>query len=493
MASSQNTAAPSAPNQAPKNSLDRFFKITERGSTIGTEIRGGLATFFAMAYIVVLNPLILGLGADSTGGVLGVERVAAATALIAGILTIIMGLWARQPFAMAAGLGVNALLASTIATTPNLTWPQIMGLVVWAGIVMGILVLTGFRRAVFDAVPESLKTAIVVGIGLFISLIGLVNAGVVRRMPDAAGTTVPVSFGAGGHLQGWPIFIFLFGLFLTIALFIRNVRGAILIGVIASTILAVIIEKVSPSGSSMDSPTGWSLMIPAIPTQWVGSPDLSLLGAVDMTGAFSGSALGGLGATMLMFAILLAVFFDVMGTSQGLATEAGTIDENGRIENIDKVLLIDAAGSIAGGGSSSSAHQIFVESATGIGEGARTGLANVVTGVLFLLAVFISPLVNIVPFEAVAPALVVVGFLMVRQAIHIDWTDWGLGIPAFLTIIMMPFTYSIADGIGAGFVTFTFIRLIQGRGKEVHPIMYLVSLAFLIFFGMGVIEGWMHG
>ncbi|QRZ61678.1 NCS2 family permease [Rothia sp. ZJ932] len=492
--SSENTAAhASASAPQPKNGLDRYFKITERGSTLATEFRGGLATFFAMAYIVVLNPLILGLGPDTAGNTLGVERVAAATALIAGILTIIMGLWAKQPFAMAAGLGVNALLASTIATTPNLTWPQIMGLVVWAGIVMAILVLTGFRRAVFQAVPESLKTAIVVGIGLFIALIGLVNAGIVRRMPDAAGTTVPVSFGAGGHLQGWPIFVFLFGLFLTIALFIRNVRGAILIGVVTSTVLAIILEKVSPSGSSLDSATGWSLMIPAIPTQWVGTPDLSLIGAVDMTGAFAGSALGALGATMLMFAILLAVFFDVMGTSVGLASEAGTIDTDGKIENIDRVLLIDAAGSIAGGGSSSSAHQIFVESATGIGEGARTGFANIVTGVLFLLAVFISPLVNIVPFEAVAPALVVVGFLMVRQAIHIDWADWGLGIPAFLTIIMMPFTYSIADGIGAGFVAYTFIRVIQGRGKDVHPIMYVVSLAFLIFFGMGVIEGWMHG
>lgn len=484
--SSENTAAHTTAQ--PKNGLDRFFHITERGSTMATEIRGGFATFFAMSYIVVLNPLILGLGPDATGTNLGTERVAAATALIAGILTIIMGVWAKQPFAMAAGLGVNALLASTIATTPNITWPQIMGLVVWAGIVMAVLVLSGFREAVFNAVPESLKTAIVVGIGLFIALIGLVNAGVVRRMPDAAGTTVPVSFGAGGHLMGWPIFVFLFGLFLTIALFIRNVRGAILISIVASTVLSIILETVWPSGSSMDSPTGWSLMVPGIPTQWLGLPDLSLIGSADMFGAFS--SMGGLGASMLVFAILLAVFFDVMGTSVGLATEAGTI-KDGKIENINRVLLIDAAGSIAGGGSSSSSHQIFVESATGIGEGARTGFANVITGVLFLLAVFISPLVNVVPFEAVAPALVVVGFLMVRQAINIDWTDWGLGIPAFLTIIMMPFTYSIADGIGAGFISYTFIRVVQGRGKEVHPIMYVVSAAFLMFFGMGVIEGWM--
>lgn len=487
--SSENTAAQ---KPATTSTIDRFFKITERGSNLATELRGGLATFFAMAYIVVLNPLILGLAPDGAGNVLGVERVAAATALIGGILTILIGLWAKQPFAMAAGLGVNALLASTIATTPNLTWPQIMGLVVWAGIVMAILVLTGFRRAVFDAVPESLKTAMVVGIGLFIALIGLVNAGVVRRMPDAAGTTVPVSFGVGGHLSGWPILVFLVGLFLTIALFIRKVRGAILIGVIVSTLLAIILEKVAPSGSSLDSPTGWSLMVPDIPSQWVGHPDLSLLGSVDMLGAFSPSSLGSLGATMLMFTILLAFFFDVMGTSMGLASEAGTIDEEGNIENIDRILLMDAAGSILGGGSSTSAHQIFVESATGIGEGARTGLANIVTGTLLILAVFISPLVSIVPFEAVAPALVVVGFLMVRQAVHIDWNDWSLGIPAFLTIVMMPFTYSIADGIGAGLITFTFIRLVQGRAKDVHPIMYIISLAFLVFFGMGVIEGWMH-
>ena len=493
--SSEKTAAPSAhigathgsnTAPAPKNGLDRFFKITERGSTVGSEIRGGLATFFAMSYIVVLNPLILGLGEDSTGATLGPQRVAAVTALVAGVLTILMGVWARQPFAMAAGLGVNALLASTIATTENLTWAQIMGLVVWAGVIMLVLVLTGFRTAVFNAVPPSLKTAIVVGIGMFIALIGFVNAGVVRRMPDAAGTTVPVSFGVHGSLMGWPIVVFLFGLFLTIALFIRNVRGAILISVIASTVLSIILETVAPSGSSVDSPTGWSLMVPGIPTQWLGTPDLSLIGKADLFGAFT--SLGGMAAALLVFAILLAVFFDAMGTSVGLAAENGTLREDGQIEGINRVLLVDALGSVAGGGASSSAHQIFVESATGIGEGARTGLANVVTGVMFLIAVFVSPLVNVVPFEAVAPALVVVGFLMVRQAVNIDWNDWGLGIPAFLTIVMMPFTYSIADGIGAGFISYVLIRLVQGRAKEIHPLMYAVSVAFVLYFGMGFIE-----
>lgn len=480
---SENTAAPQR-----ITALDRYFHISARGSSIGAEIRGGLAAFFAMSYIVVLNPLIIGTGQDASGTVLGVPQVAAVTALIAGVMTIIMGVVAKQPFAMAAGLGVNALLASTIATTPNLTWADIMGLVVWAGVIMTILVLTGFRTAVFNAVPESLKTAIVVGIGFFIAFIGLVDAGIIRRMPDAAGTTVPVSFGVGGHLLGWPTLVFLFGLFLTIALFIRNVPGAILIGVVASTILAIALEAIFHIGGSKTNLTGWSLNVPAFTGESSALPDFSLIGSANLFGAFG--HVGAMGASLLVFAILLSVFFDAMGVSVGLASEAGTIDKDGNIEHIDRVLLVDAIGSVAGGGASGSANQILVESATGIGAGARTGFANVITGALFIAAIFLSPLVTIVPFEAVAPALVVVGFLMIRQAVHIDWADWGLGIPAFLTIIFMPLSYSIANGIGAGFVAYTFIRLVQGRGKEVHWLMYLVSAAFVVFFGMGIINGW---
>ena len=474
---------------APTSALDRYFKISERGSSIAAEFRGGLAAFFAMSYIVVLNPLVIGLGKDASERTLGIAPAAAVTALVAGVMTILMGVIAKQPFAMAAGLGVNALLASTIATTPNLTWADIMGLVVLAGLIMTVLVLTGFRTAVFEAVPESLKTAIVVGIGFFISFIGLVDSGIIRRMPDAAGTTVPVSLGAGGHLLGWPTLVFLFGLFLTIALFIRNVKGAILYGVLASTALSIILEKVVPSGSSLESPTGWSLNVPVWDSNTSKLPDFSLFGSADLFAAFG--TLGGMAAVLLIFTILISAFFDAMGTSVGLATEAGTI-KDGQIENVDKVLLVDALGSVAGGGTSSSASQIFVESATGIGAGARTGFANVVTGALFLVAIFLSPLVTIVPFEAVAPAMVFVGFLMIRQAVNIDWNDWGLGIPAFMTIIFMPLAYSIADGIGAGFLSYVFIRLVQGRGKEVHWLMYVVSAVFLIFFANGLITGWMH-
>jgi AGZA family xanthine/uracil permease-like MFS transporter len=364
-----------------------------------------------------------------------------------------------------------------------------MGLVVWAGLIMFVLVLTGFRTAVFNAVPASLKTAIVVGIGLFIALIGFVNAGFVRRIPDAAGTTVPVQLGDGGTLLGWPMLTFVVGLLLTVALIVRNVRGAILIAVVATTILAHVLEAVVPSGSSVDAPTGWSLVVPAAPTSFVALPDLSLVGSAAPLEAFR--SLGALAAALLIFTILLSIFFDAMGTMVGLSQQAGLVGRNGQIQNVDKILLVDAAGAIAGGAGSVSSNQIFVESSTGIADGARTGLANVVTGVLFLLAMFITPLVNVVPFEAVAPAMVVVGFLMAKQVVRIEWDDWGLSVPSFLTFAVMPFTYSIADGIGAGFVSYVFIRLVQGRGKEVHPLMYVVAAAFVVFFGKGVVEGWM--
>ena len=463
--------------------LDRYFEITKRGSTISTEVRGGLATFFAMSYIVVLNPLILG-GEDSMGNTMPGPAIAAGTALVAGVLTLIMGIWAKHPFAIATGLGVNAFVAVTVASNDGLTWPDVMGLVVIAGLAMVILVLTGFRTAVFRAVPASLKTAIVVGIGLFVTLVGLVNAGFVRRNLDAAGTTVPLGLGNGGELLGWPTLVFVFGLLLTIVLMARKVRGAILIGIVASTVLAVLIEWLaSPGSQGAGVATGWSLVTPSTP-EW-GAPDLSLIGDVSLIGSFQ--TLGGIAASLLVFVILLSIFFDAMGTMVGLAAGAGSIDKDGNIPNVERVLLVDAAGAVAGGGAGVSSNQIFVESGAGIGEGARTGLASVVTGLLFLVAMFLTPLIYLVPFEAVAPALVVVGYLMVSQVGKIDWTDIGLALPSFLTFALMPFTYSIANGLGAGFISYTVIRLFQGRGREIHPLMYVVAAAFVLYFGVGPI------
>jgi AGZA family xanthine/uracil permease-like MFS transporter len=311
------------------SALDRNFKVTDRGSNLSREIRGGFATFFAMSYIVVLNPLILS-GADSSGTTLGFTAVAAVTALVAGVLTILMGAWGRHPFALATGLGVNAFVAVTVATNPGLSWPDMMGLVVLSGVTMLILVLTGFRTAVFKAVPEGLKTAIVVGIGLFIALIGLVNVGFVRRVPDAAGTTVPVGLGFDGKLLGWPTAVFVFGLVLTIALVVRKVKGAILIGIITSTFISVILELTLRIGPSVQkdkpfNPQGWSLVAPQF-TGWA-APDLSLIGKASPFGAFG--HLGFVAATLLAFVILLSIFFDAMGTMVGLANEAGTVDKHG--------------------------------------------------------------------------------------------------------------------------------------------------------------------
>ena len=472
----------------PKNKLDKFFKITRRGSTLGAEIRGGIATFLAMSYIIVLNPLVLS-GPDAAGNTLGISAVAASTALMGAVITFLMGLWANHPFGLAAGLGVNALLAITIATTPDLTWPEAMGLVVIAGLVMVVLVLTGFREAVFRAVPDSIKTGIVVGIGLFITLIGLVNAGFVRRLPDSADTTVPVGLGINGELSGWPILVFVVGFFLTAILVARNVPGAILIGIVGATIVANVLEAVFNIGPSVDdagnvNPEGWSLVAPSMP-EW-SVPDLSLLGNFSF-GAFT--SIGSIAASLLVFVILLSVFFDAMGTSVGLAREAGNVDQQtGAIPNLNRVLLVDAIGVSAGGAGSASSTQIFVESGTGIGEGARTGFASIVTGILFLAAMFLTPLIYLVPFEAVAPALVVVGFMMVSQVGQIDWTDMGAALPAFLTFALMPFTYSIANGIGAGMIAYALIRAGQGRAREVHPLLWVVAASFVLYFGMGVFQ-----
>jgi AGZA family xanthine/uracil permease-like MFS transporter len=283
--------------------------------------------------------------------------------------------------------------------------------------------------------------------------------------------------------------VFVVGLVLTIALMVRKVRGALLIGIIAATILANIVELVFHVGPSVapgqtPNPAGWSLVVPGLGN--IAPVDLSLFGQANPLGAFA--HLGTLGALLMAFVILLSIFFDAMGTMVGLAREAGTMDENGQIPNVDRVLLVDAFGAIAGGGTSISSNQIFVESGAGIGEGARTGLASVVTGALLLVAMFLTPLINLVPFEAVAPALVIVGFLMFQQVARIDWHDLGIAIPAFLTIGLMPFTYSIANGLGAGFISYVLVRLFQGRAKEIHPLMWAVAAAFLIFFGIGPVE-----
>ncbi len=478
--------------------LDSYFKITERGSTLGREIRGGFVTFFTMAYIVALNPLILGFIKDGDGKYLGggdapnLAAVAAMTALIAGILTILMGVVGNYPLALATGLGLNTFVAVGIAT--QMSWADAMGLVVLEGLIITVLVLTGFRTAVFRAVPAQLKIAISVGIGLFIALIGLVDAGFVRR--NISPGPVPVTLGDGGTLVGWPVIIFLVGLFLMIALMVKKVKGAILIGIAFATVAAIVIESALKIGPSFNggttpptiNPKGWALNVPAVPSDIIGTPDLSLFGQFNLFGSFG--RVSAITAILLVFTLLLTDFFDTVGTITAIGYESGLIDKNGDIPNNDRILLVDSLAAVAGGAGGISSNTSYIESAAGVAEGARTGLASIVTGLLFLLTTFLSPLVAVIPHEAAAPALVIVGFLMMVQIKKIDWDDYGIGIPAFLTIILMPFTYNIAVGIGAGFISHVLIRLVQGRRKDIHPLLLVVSGLFIIYFLSSPINTW---
>ncbi len=475
--------------------LDSYFKITERGSTVGREIRGGVVTFFTMAYIVALNPLIIGLAKDGDGKYLGggdapnLAAVAAMTALMAGVLTILMGVVGNYPMALATGLGLNTFVAVGIAS--QMSWADAMGLVVIEGIIITILVLTGFRTAVFKAVPAQLKIAISVGIGLFIALIGLVDAGFVRR--TGAGP-VPVTLGDNGTLVGWPIVVFAFGLLLMIALMVKKVKGALLIGIAVATVFAILVESAFKIGPLFDgatgkvNPKGWNLNVPTVPSDVIGTPDFSLFGQFNLLGSFDRIPI--VAVILLIFTLLLSDFFDTVGTVTAIGHEGGLIDKDGNIPNNDRILLVDSLAAVGGGVGSISSNTSYIESAAGVGEGARTGLASIVTGALFLLTTFLSPLVAVIPYEAATPALIIVGFLMMTQIKNIDWNDYGIAIPSFLAIILMPFTYNISVGIGAAFVSYVVIRLLQGRRSEIHPLMLLVSGLFMIYFLSSPINIW---
>lgn len=480
-------ATATAPATTPPTTggLDRFFAISARGSTVGREVRGGFTTYFTMVYIVVLNPLIIGTVKDADGRFLGggeapdLPLIAAGTALVAGVMTILMGLVANYPVALATGLGINAFVAFSVAS--QLGWREAMGLVVLEGVVILALVATGFRTAVFRAVPPALRSAITVGIGLFIALIGLVDAGIVRR---ATGT--PVQLGVNGNLDGWPTVVFVVGLLLIAVLYARRVPGAILIGIVAATLLAVLVQAVFDVGSSTDAagqvvkPTGWSLNVPSLSGGPFATPDFGLIGQFDPFGAFA--RIGVLATLVLVFTLVLSDFFDTMGTVVGIGAEAGLLDDRGNPPRTGRILAVDGVAAVAGGVGAVSSNTAYVESAAGVGEGARTGLASVVTGVLFLLTTLLAPLAAVVPYEAAAPALVLVGFLMLSQIRGVDWSDVAVGVPVFLTAVLVPFTYSITNGIGAGFVSYVVLMAATGRARRVHPLLWVVAGVFVVYF-----------
>ena len=442
-----------------------YFKFGERGTTFGTEIRGGVTTFLVMAYIIFLNGNII-------AGPLGLNpvAVAAGTALIAGIMTIAMGLVGNYPFALAAGLGINAIVAFTL-TAKGLDGAGAMGVIVLEGVAITVLVVIGFREAIMNAVPVALKRAIGVGIGLFILFIGFANGGLIQSgcAPDSStlgfcdGTLVTFSFPT---TMGQ--FVFIIGLVITFALYALKVRAALIISIITTTIIAII------AGVQTVDLTKLVIIPNADSFSTLG------LGLQDPFQVFT--KLGFVTAVLTIFAIMLSDFFDTMGTVTGIASEAGLARPDGTVPGVGRVLLIDSLAAVAGGAGGVSSNTTYIESAAGVAEGARTGFASVITGILFLLAIFLSPIAGLVPSQATAPALVLVGYLMFTIVKDIPVANLEDGLPALLTIILMPLTYDITVGIGAGFISWVLLKIVLRKWGEVHPLMWVVTIGFLIYF-----------
>jgi AGZA family xanthine/uracil permease-like MFS transporter len=441
------------------DAIASYFKFRERGTDLATEARAGLTTFMVMAYIIFLNGNIIAkpLGLDPIA-------VAAGTALVAGIVTLAMGIYGNYPFALAAGLGINAIVAFTL-TAKGLDAKGAMGVIVLEGVAITVLVIVGLREAIMNAVPIALKRSIGVGIGLFILFIGFVNGGIIVT-PQGGVPIVGLSFPTtAGQV------VFLIGLAITIILFVLKIRAALIISILATTIIALIVGVAS------------------IPDPLVRAPSFSTLG-LGLEDPFQAFAkLGVLTALLTIFAIMLSDFFDTMGTVTGIAAEAGLARPDGSVPGIGRVLVVDSLAAVAGGAAGVSSNTTYIESAAGVADGGRTGFASVVTGILFLLAIVLSPIAGVIPSQATAPALVLVGYLMFTLVKDIPVADVEDGLPALLTIILMPLTYDITVGIGAGFISWVLIKVVRGKFDQIHWLMWVVSISFVIYFAQDWING----
>ncbi len=450
--------------------LDRFFGLTERGTNVRTEVLAGATTFMTMAYIVFVNPAILGKVTDSAGTQLAFPALLTSTALVAAVMTLAMGLFANLPLALAAGMGLNSVVAFQLVAGMKLTWPQAMGVIVAEGLVIAALVATGLRQAIVRAVPVSMKKAIGIGIGLFLAIIGFVDAGFVSRN---AADPVPVTLGTAGHLRGFPVLLFVLTLLFTGWLVLRNVKGALLIGIVSSTVLAVAVKALLGDAAGFKP---WEVVLPASP---VALPDFSQLGRFDF-GFFP--VLGAAAAALTVFSLMLSDFFDTVGTVVAVGQEAKYVDAEGNYPRPGTVLMIDSLAAVAGGAAGASSATTYIESASGAAAGGRTGLTSVVTALLFAACLFISPLAGLVPPQATGAVLVLVGFFMMRDVGSLPWDDATEAIPAFLVLTVMPFTYSITNGIGAGFIAYVVLKALSGRGREVRPLMIGAAAAFVLYF-----------
>lgn len=443
------------------DAIARYFKFAERGTNLATEARAGLTTFLVMAYIIFLNPIILMGGFEKAGdAAFTAVALSAGTALIAGIMTIAMGVAGNYPLALAAGLGINGIVAYSL-TGQGLSPAGAMGVILLEGIVVTLLVVVGFREAVMNAVPLALKKAIGAGIGLFILFIGFANGGFV-----VASQATPVTFHLPTEARD---FVFWIGLILTLGLWVLRIKAALVISILVTTIVALVLGVTKVDLGSL-----------------VMTPSFTTLGRVDPFEVFT--KLNIVAAVLVVFSIMLTDFFDTMGTVTGVASEAGLAKEDGTVPNVGPVLLVDSAAAVVGGLAGVSSNTTYIESAAGVAEGGRTGFTSVVTGVLFLVAIVLAPIAGIIPGVATAPALILVGYLMFTQVKGIDVTDAEDGIPALLTMILMPLTYDITVGIGAGFISWVVIKVFKGKVAAIHPLMWVVTAGFLVFFAKDAIE-----
>lgn len=434
--------------QAKQGFLDRFFKLSEKNTTVKTELLAGLTTFIALAYIIFVNPNIL----SETG--IPKEAAIASTIWIAALSTMVMGVFANYPVALAPGMGLNAFFAYYVCGTLGLHWTVALGAVFFSGVLFLILTISHIRQAIINAVPQNLRVAIGVGIGLFIAFIGLKGTGLI--IPDKA------TFIGLGHVTNPTTLLSLFGLVLTGALMARNIQGSILIGIVATTVLSMVLGY-SPVPHTLSDVISTSL------------PHMGeTFGQLDIAGAWN------YGIVSIIFTFTVVELFDNMGTLIGLTSKAKLIKPNGEIENLDRALTTDAVGTICSSIFGTSTVTSYIESAAGIAAGGKTGLTAVTVSICFLIALLFAPLVGLVPGFATAPPLILVGALMMSEVGKINFVDFSDGLPAFLTIIMMPLTGSIANGFAFGFVSYVFMKTAVGKYKEISWIMWLVSIAFVI-------------
>ena len=446
--------------------LGGFFGFSQRGTNLRTEVIAGLTTFMTMAYIIFVNPAIL--GTQGTG--LPISGVFFATCVAAALASIAMGIFANYPVALASGLGLNAIVAFTLILGLGLSWQQAMAVVVLEGVLVTALVLSNLREAVMNAIPMSLKFAIAVGIGLFIAFIGLKNAGMVVQNPE--------TYLALGDFTKGPVLLAAFGLILTFALVARGLRGGILAGIVITGVVGMIFGIVPLPSGVVDFRFDTSTIGGGV----LAVPDVLRLSLVPV-----------------IFALFMTDFFDTMGTVIAVGQEGDLLDENGRPPKLKRILLVDSLGAVGGGAAGASSVTSYIESGAGVAEGGRTGMTSVVVGLLFLLALPFSPLISVfggsVPIPGpqggaeqifvspvTAPALVVVGFLMMTTVRLIPWDRLDEAIPAFLTILTLPLTFNISYGIGFGFISYVLIKLARGRPSEVHPLLYGVAVLFALAF-----------